>query len=214
MFQHKSISLADQIFERLENDILIGKYQYGTVLTETALSEELGVSRTPVREALRRLQQENLIKDTNKGMVVLGITEEDLKDIYNIRLQLEGMAVEKFIENLTEESLSKLKEILDFQEFYGGKHDSYHVIFKDSEFHESIYKNCGSSILCETLLPLHKKVVKFRQASIEQTGRTEKSINEHKALYDAIKQRNITLAKQLINEHILNARNSIMGGIK
>ncbi|MEE1197777.1 MAG: GntR family transcriptional regulator [Acutalibacteraceae bacterium] len=211
MFQHKSISLADQIFERLESDILIGKYAYGTLLTETALSEELGVSRTPIREALRRLQQENLIKDTNKGMMVVGITEEDLKDIYNVRLKLEGMAIERFIENMTEESLAALKEILDFQEFYGGKHDSYHVIFKDSEFHESIYKNCGSPILCETLLPLHKKVVKFRQASIEKTGRTEKSINEHKALYNAIKQRDTASAKRLVEEHILNARNSIMG---
>lgn len=211
MFQHKSISLADQIFERLESDILIGKYAYGTLLTETALSEELGVSRTPIREALRRLQQENLIKDTAKGMMVVGITEEDLKDIYNVRLKLEGMAIERFIENMTEESLAALKEILDFQEFYGGKHDSYHVIFKDSEFHESIYKNCGSPILCETLLPLHKKVVKFRQASIEKTGRTEKSINEHKALYNAIKQRDTASAKRLVEEHILNARNSIMG---
>lgn len=211
MFQHKSISLADQIFERLESDILIGKYAYGTLLTETALSEELGVSRTPIREALRRLQQENLIKDTNKGMMVVGITEDDLKDIYNVRLKLEGMVIEKFIENMTEETLATLKEILDFQEFYGGKHDSYHVIFKDSEFHESIYKNCGSPILCETLLPLHKKVVKFRQASIEKTGRTEKSINEHKALYNAIKQRDIASAKRLVEEHILNARNSIMG---
>ena len=214
MFQHKSISLADQIFERLESDILIGKYAYGTLLTETALSEELGVSRTPIREALRRLQQENLIKDTQKGMMVVGITEEDLKDIYNVRLKLEGMAIERFIENMTEESLAALKEILDFQEFYGGKHDSYHVIFKDSEFHESIYKNCGSAILCETLLPLHKKVVKYRKASIEQSGRTEKSINEHKALYNAIKDKDVELAKKLVNEHILNARTSILGGIK
>ncbi len=214
MFEHKSISLADQIFERLEADILIGKYPYGTLLTETALSDELGVSRTPVREALRRLQQENLIKDTNKGMLVLGITEEDLKDIYAIRLKIEDMAVERFIENLSDETLNTLKEILDFQEFYGGKNDSLHVMSKDSEFHESIYKNCGSPILCETLLPLHKKVVKFRQASVEKSGRTEKSINEHKAIYNAIKDKNTELAKRLVNEHIINARNNIIGGNK
>ena len=73
MYQHKSISLADQIFEKLEKDILIGKYSFGEVLTETKLSEELGVSRTPVREALRRLAQEKLIKETQKGTIVLGI---------------------------------------------------------------------------------------------------------------------------------------------
>ncbi len=211
MFNHKTQSLADQIFEKLEADILIGKYPFGTVLTETAISEELGVSRTPVREALHRLEQENLIKDSSKGMTVLGITEDDLKVIYEIRLLLEGIAVQKFIENQTEESLGKLKEILDFQEFYGGKHDSERVIYKDSEFHESIYKNCGSPILCQTLLPLHKKIVKFRKASIEHTGRTEKSINEHKALYNAIAARDTALATELIHEHILNAKKSIMG---
>ena len=64
MYEHRSISLADQIFEKLEKDILTGKYAQGETLTETKLSEELGVSRTPVREALRRLSQEKLIKDT------------------------------------------------------------------------------------------------------------------------------------------------------
>lgn len=212
MFNHKTQSLADQIFERLEADILIGKYPYGTLLTETALSDELGVSRTPVREALSRLEQENLVLDTKKGMQVLGITENDLKDIYEIRFLLEGMAVASFIENLTEEKLALLREILDFQEFYGGKHDSTRVMFKDSEFHEYIYKNCGSPILCQTLLPLHKKVVKFRKASIEHTGRTEKSISEHKALYNAIALRNVELAIKLVHEHITNAKKSIMEG--
>ena len=212
MFNHKTQSLADQIFDRLEADILIGKYPYGALLTETALSDELGVSRTPVREALSRLEQENLVLDTNKGMQVLGITENDLKDIYDIRLSLEGFAIAKFVENLTDEKLALLKEILDFQEFYGGKNDSDHVNFKDSEFHEFIYKNCGSPILCQTLLPLHKKVVKFRKASIEHTGRTEKSINEHKALYSAIAERNTDLAIKLIDEHISNAKKSVMEG--
>ena len=212
MFNHKTQSLADQIFEQLEADILIGKYPYGALLTETALSDELGVSRTPVREALSRLEQENLVLDTNKGMQVLGITESDLNDIYEIRLSLEGFAVAKFIQNVTDEKLALLKEILDFQEFYSGKNDSERLIYKDSEFHESIYKNCGSPILCQTLLPLHKKVVKFRRASIEHIGRAEKSINEHKALYNAIAERNTSLAIKLVNEHILNAKKSIMEG--
>lgn len=214
MFNHKSVSLADQIFDQLEKDILIGKYSQGEILTENKLSLKLGVSRTPIREALRRLQQENLIAETNKGVIVIGISEEDLKDIYDIRLRIEEMAVEKFIENMTDESLSKLKEILDFQEYYAGKHDSWRVINQDSEFHESIYKNCGSHILCNTLLPLHRKVVKFRQASVAKSGRTEKSINEHKAIYDAISSKNVKLAVQLVHEHITNAQNNIIGGNK
>ena len=212
MFNHKTLSLADQVFEKLEADILIGKYPIGSVLTETALSEELGVSRTPVREALSRLEQENLVLDTSKGIKVLGLAENDIIDIYEIRLSLEGMAVAKFIENITEEKLAKLKEILDFQEFYSGKNDSERVSYKDSEFHETIYKNCDSPILCQTLLPLHKKVGKYRRASIEHVGRGEKSINEHKAIYDAIATKDVQLAIKLMHEHILNARKSIMEG--
>ena len=79
--EHRTISLADQVFERLETDILSGKYQKGEVLTEAKLSAELGVSRTPVREALRRLQAEHIIEEGAKGMVVMGISKKDLEDM-------------------------------------------------------------------------------------------------------------------------------------
>ena len=88
----KSISLADQVFEKLESDIIAGVYPRGEVLTELKLVEQLNVSRTPIREALRRLEQERLIRDSGKGSVVLGITLEDLEDIMDIRLRCEGLA--------------------------------------------------------------------------------------------------------------------------
>ena len=112
MLDHRTVSLADQIFERLETDILTGKYARGEILTELKLSEIMGVSRTPVREALRRLEQEHLIEDTNKGSVVLGITEEDLKDIYEIRMNIEGMAAYRAAERITDEQIKELKELL------------------------------------------------------------------------------------------------------
>ena len=92
MTEFKSISLATQVFEKLEEDIITGVYPKGEILTELKLVEQLGVSRTPIREALRRLEQERLIADTGKGSVVLGITEEDLLDIMNIRQRIEGGA--------------------------------------------------------------------------------------------------------------------------
>ena len=93
MMKHlQSTSLADQVFERLENDIIHGVYPKGEILTELKLVEQLGVSRTPIREALRRLEQERLIEDTGKGSRVLGITESDLEDIMNIRQRIEGLA--------------------------------------------------------------------------------------------------------------------------
>ena len=210
MYEHRSISLADQIFEKLEKDILTGKYAQGETLTETKLSEELGVSRTPVREALRRLSQEKLIKDTQRGTVVLGISREDLIDIYAIRMPLEAMAVTRFIENMTDESLKVLKDIVDVQEFYGLRRDFSHISDKDSEFHEAIYRNCGSHILEETLIPLHRKVVKYRKASIEHSGRAEKSIEEHKEILKAIEEKNVEKAIMLVSKHADNAKHSIL----
>ena len=87
----KSTSLADQVFDKLENDIIQGVYPKGEILTELKLVEQLGVSRTPIRDALRRLEQERLIADTGKGSLVLGITDDDLLDIMNIRERIEGL---------------------------------------------------------------------------------------------------------------------------
>ena len=87
MIIHKPVSLADQVFEQLESDILTGKYQRGEILTEMKLCEELGVSRTPVREALRRLEQEHIIEECGKGMLVLSITAEDAENISETELK-------------------------------------------------------------------------------------------------------------------------------
>ena len=89
---HKTVSLADQVFDRLESDILSGVYKRGEILTELKLCEALGVSRTPVREAMKRLEQEHIIEDCGKGMRVLSITAEDAATIYEIRSRVEGMA--------------------------------------------------------------------------------------------------------------------------
>ena len=115
MIEHKTISLADQVFEHLENDILSGKYQRGEVLTESKLCAEMGVSRTPIREALRRLEQEHIIEESGKGSVVIGINEKDLEDIFLIRKSLECMAASLAAKNRTDEQLKDLKEALEFQ---------------------------------------------------------------------------------------------------
>lgn len=208
--EYKTVSLADQVFERLEAEILSGKYQRGEVVTELQLCAELGVSRTPVREALRRLSQEHLIEDSPRGTVVLGVVRKDFEDMCAIRLRIEGLAVRGFIDNLTEDSLRQLREAVEFQEFYLNKSDPDHIKAMDSRFHELIYQNCGSAILCDTLSPLHKKVQKFRRLSIEQAGRAETSVKEHRAIYEAIAAKDADLAERLMNEHIGNAMQTII----
>ena len=89
---YKTVSLSDQVFEHLESNILSGKYQRGDIITELQLCSELGVSRTPIREALRRLYQEHLIEDSGKNTVVLGISPQDFRDMCAIRIRIEGLA--------------------------------------------------------------------------------------------------------------------------
>lgn len=210
MLEHKTISLAEQVFERLENDILTGKYQRGEVLTELKLVSDLGVSRTPVREALHRLEQEHVIEITQKGIHILGVTEQDLEDIFAIRLRIEGMASAFAAKNMTGEQLNDLKEALELQEFYVGKQDPEHIKTMDSRFHQLIYRYCGSEVLNDTLLPLHKKVQKYRRASVEDNSRAQQSAWEHRAIFEAIATRNAELAEQYTTEHIANAADHIL----
>lgn len=210
MLDHRTVSLADQIFERLETDILTGKYARGEILTELKLSEIMGVSRTPVREALRRLEQEHLIEDTNRGSVVLGITEEDLKDIYEIRMNIEGMAAYRAAERITDEQIKELKELLDLQEFYSSRKDADHIKGVDNHFHELVYRYSGSTVIYDTLTPLHKKIQKYRKASVEDTKRSESSLNEHKAILDALEKHDPELAKKVVIDHVTNAFKNII----
>ncbi|MCQ2557915.1 MAG: GntR family transcriptional regulator [Oscillospiraceae bacterium] len=203
---HKTISLADQVFDQLETDILGGKYARGEVLTESRLSEELGVSRTPIREAVRRLEQEHIIEDCGKGMMVLSITGEDCRNIYEIRSRIEGLAAAACARNITESQLAELKEIVELQEFYTEKGDSEKVKTMDSAFHVNIYKFSGSPVFYDTLEPLHKKIQKYRKVAVSLRSRAGESAQEHRYIYEAIAAHDSKAAEQAMNNHIVSAQ--------
>ena len=210
IMEHKTVSLADQVFERLETDILSGKYQKGEILTEIKLTAEMGVSRTPVREALRRLQAEHLIEESAKGMVVMGISKQDLEDIFEIRAHLEGLTARMAADHITESQLKELKDVVDLQEFWVNKGDPDHIKGLDSRFHELVYKFSGSMIFYDTLIPLHKKTQKYRRVAVENRNRAEQSMIEHRAVDDAIAARDGVLAEKLLVDHIRNAAEHIL----
>ncbi len=202
----KSVSLADQVFEKLENDIITGVYPRGEILTELKLVEQLGVSRTPIREALRRLEQERLIKDSGKGSVVMGITLEDLEDIMNIREHAEGLAAYYAAENINEESSAALKQISELQDFYFEKRDVDNLQRMDDEFHDALYIMCERTVLHDTLLPLHRKTMRYRKAAIKNEQRQHDSVMEHKEIIKAIHAGDGEKAQKLMSAHIRNAK--------
>ena len=214
MKHFKSTSLAEQVFEKLENDIIHGVYAKGEILTELKLVEQLGVSRTPIREALRRLEQERLIEDTGKGSKVLGITEEDLVDIMNIRQRIEGLAAYHATLNLTEEGRKHLTHIVDLQEFYYSKGDMEHLRQADDLFHDAICQLSRRTVIEDTLVPLLRKTRRFRRISMNDPNRIVHTQAEHRRIYDAMMAGDADLAKQLTTEHITNAKAHMIGGLK
>ena len=213
--QYRNASLSEQIFEQLEHDILSGKYRKGDLLSEVSLSRELGVSRTPIREALIALEQEKLLQDGPRGLEVVGISHADMLDMYEIRLLLDGRAAAGAAESVSEEVLREMEEILELQEFYIGKQGSGekdmsdHIKDLDSRFHELLYTNCGSNAYRDVLLPLHKKMTKYRKASVTRKSRAAESVKEHRDILEALKARDAEAAERLMELHARNARESI-----
>ena len=209
MALHKPLTLADQVFDRLENDIFAGIYARGSVLTESRLCEELGVSRTPIREALKRLEQEHLVESHSKGLVVVGISRQDALTIYEVRKRIEGLAASMCAEKATDEQLAQMRDIVELQEFCAEKQDSEKVRMLDNQFHDTVYRSCGSVVLYDTLMPLHKKIQKFRKASVEVHGRATASAAEHRRICEAIAARDPDAAEAAMLAHIGKAQSFI-----
>ena len=212
--QFKSTSLADQVFDRLENDIIQGVYPKGEILTELKLVDQLGVSRTPIREALRRLEQERLIEDTGKGSKVLGITEDDLLDIMTIRERVEGVAAYYAALNITAQDKKDLTHLVDLQEFYYEKGDAERLRQVDDQFHDAICYLSKRNVIKDTLIPLHRKTRRYRRIAMEDWKRTTRTKQEHYEIYQAIISGSAELAQELTTKHITNAKEHMMEGMK
>ena len=203
-------SLRIRVFNAVENAILDGEYKDGDSLNELRLSKELGVSRTPVREALMQLELEGLVKNVpNKGAVVIGVTEQDIHDIYEIRIRIEGLAARLCAENITDDELRALEQIVDLQEFYLLKNDTEQIWKLDGDFHKIIYDASRSRPLRFTLSNFHNYIKKARDISVRTQGRAEKTVAEHRAILDAVKARNGELSEKLTAEHIANAEGNL-----
>jgi DNA-binding GntR family transcriptional regulator len=206
-FTDEKYSLRTRVFKHLEEHIINGKIMPGESLIETKISEELGVSRTPVREAIRQLELEGLVKSfPNKGSVVLGVSTQDIEDIYSIRMLIEGLAAKWAAEKITSDEIDKLKDSVELSEFYNGKNNMDPLEGLDSKFHEIIYEACKSKPLKHMLATFHHYIQNARAVSLSAPGRARNAILEHRAILQAIQDHDSSGAEQLMYEHINNAR--------
>lgn len=202
-------SLRGKVFHTIREDILSGKYEKGEELKEIAIGEALGVSRTPVREALRQLELEGLVEIIpNKGAYVIGLSAKDIEDIYTIRSLLEGLSAKWAVRYITDEQLAALEENVDLSEFYASKGNFDQVFELDSKFHEILYESSGSKTINHLLSDYHHYVQRVRRVTIAN-GRAYKSNGEHRNILNAIKERNGDEAERLATAHVLNTMNNI-----
>ena len=198
-------SLRGQVFDKIRSDILNGKYKRGEELVESSIGKELGISRTPVREAIRQLELEGLVQLVpNKGAFVTGISEKDVRDIYLIRARLEGLAARMAAKNITPELLDAMEETVVLSEYHAKKEHYEQVCEMDSKFHKLLYKASGSRILEHTLTDFHQYVQRVRMASIMKKRRMEKSNDEHDAILTAIREHDEEKAELVATRHITN----------
>lgn len=198
-------SLRGQVFDKIRSDILKGHYQQGDELVECTIGKELGVSRTPVREAIRQLELEGLVRLVpNKGAFVNGISARDVTDIYLIRSRLEGLCARMAVENITPEQLEAMEEAIVLSDYHAKKEHYEQVCEMDGKFHKLLYEASGSRMLSRTLSDFHQYVQRVRQVSIMNRMRLNKSGNEHTEILEAIKNKDADLAEQVAARHIFN----------
>ena len=209
-------SLRGRVYHKIRDNILSGVYKENEELKEVSIGEELGVSRTPVREAFRQLELEGLIQIIpNKGAYVTGITIKDVEDIYMMRSKLEGLAARWATTNITQEQMEEMEENIYLSEFHASKGHMEQIAVLDNRFHEIIYEACNSKMLEHQLRDFHEYVLRVRKRTLSQFKRSSESTKEHREIMEAIKAGDADRAEEAANRHIVNAYdNMIKNGLK
>lgn len=212
MIDYKKISLSNQIFEKMEEGILHGKYPQGSIISPENAASDLRVGLGTVKEALIRLQTERLIEDTAEGFKVLGITTADIEDMFNVKRKIETTATILAANNISDDELNALGDILVQQEKAVEESDVEKVKNLDTRFHDIIYSACGSTTYEIILSPIHHKLSKCRKASLEKKDRIMNSVKEHRKVYEAMTRGDINEVEKYMLEHIEHAYTSIING--
>jgi DNA-binding GntR family transcriptional regulator len=206
--------LREMVFESLREAIILGRLKPGERLMEIQLAEEMGVSRTPVREAIRKLELEGfVVMVPRKGAYVAGISVKDIVDVFEVRAALEGLAAGLAAERITSDEMDHLeRSLLKINVSSGDDIDA--VVEGDVSFHDIIYTASRNQRLVQIITQLQEHLLRFRMTSLSQPGRTKVALDEHKAIVEAICDRNVELAQTLAREHIENAEQSLLNALR
>ena len=199
--------LSNSLLGKLQKDILTGKLKPGDKLTEQELCKAYGVSRTPVREALRQLEADGLVENIlNRGAFVVGMSEQDYEDMFELRKAYEVQAVKWAIERITEEEMDRLEETFEFMEFYTLRNDIDKMLTINSGFHQVIYEASHNRML-KKLLSSYQNYLKYTgiESAYDDDYLTT-VLEEHRAIFKAFKDKDVKAGTLAMEMHIDRAR--------
>jgi DNA-binding GntR family transcriptional regulator len=203
--------LREVIFNTLRQAIIIGELKPGERLMEVSLAEKMGVSRTPVREAIRKLELEGLVNMLpRKGAHVADLSVKDIMDVLEVRATLDGLATALSAARVTDDELEELKRVNAQFSVFVEKDNLQGSIKKDVEFHDIIYRSSRNIKLIQLLNNLREQVQRFRIIFLKDYGSAKELIREHKEIYDAISSRDVDAARQAAQEHIKKQEEAIV----
>lgn len=207
--------LWERIYRRLRGAIQRGEFDPGTRLVEQRLAEELGVSRTPVREALYRLEREGLVtKVPHKGIVVREQDPEELKEVLELRGLLEGYAAALAAKKGDEELFDELEEILKRSEEALEKNDIDELVKLNTQFHETLYRRCGNHKLLELIKDLRDQFFRFRTSILRIKGMPRVSIEDHYKMLELMRKGESQAVEKLVREHIGRGKKRLLREIR
>ncbi len=199
------LPLRDVVFNTLREAILRGDLVPGERLMELQLAAKLGVSRTPIREAIRMLEQEGLaITIPRKGAIVAGMTEKDMQDVLEIREALEELSVQVACDKITEEEIAKLRENMENFEDSLKSGDLKRMAEADVEFHDVIYQATDNPKLINMLNNLREQMYRYRVEYLKNPSNHEQLLREHEAIYRGIMEKDKDAVTEMIRKHISN----------
>ena len=199
-----SSSLTEEIADVVRERILRGEYEIGEKIKENQIATELSVSRTPIREAFKLLENEGLIDYIpNRGCFAKGFTKQDVEDIYAVRGSLEELAVMWAVERILPEEITALEEQCDMMEFYTRKKDVKKVLELNSGFHDVIYASARSRFLAQVLRSYKAYLDKTRKSIFFEQDYLESILKEHRAILEAIKERARDRAIEAMKLHLI-----------
>jgi GntR family transcriptional regulator, rspAB operon transcriptional repressor len=215
--RHDRRKVTDWVYEELKSAIVDLRLAPGEPLREATLADRLGVSKTPIREALTRLEQEGLVETTSfKGAVVTRYSRQDLVEIYELRELLENAAVRAAAQSMAEQDLARLERIvsesrrLQAGKDQGGKHrggqDRGELAALITEFDAVLYDQVRNHRIQALIENMRAHLTRIGQLTAEIPGRIDASVDEHEKIVEAIAARDPALAEQCMREHIRSVR--------